>query len=179
MTSSVVTTGWETGKGIIVGGLVPAVAAGVLTAGVIAFGGLLTGAGVAAMFTGAAGTASMIAIAAFSAAAFAGLGTLGAIVGGVVGLFKGGSRISREKQTYQAKVMQHAPIIEARMENAKMAGYEAGVQDAQQAMVRQLQYASLQQEMNKNEAACGKCVSHVANELQRRETAAAAGKQIG
>lgn len=179
ITSSVVTTGWETGKGAIVGGLVPAIAAGALTAGVIAAGGALTGVGVAAMFTGAAGTASMIAIGAFAAAAFAGLGTIGAIVGGVIGVLKGGSRIGREKHAYADKAAQRSGVLEAKVHQAQMMGYEAGVQDAQQAMVRQLQYASLQDKMHQDEVACGKCVSHVAKEMQRRDTQAATGKQIG
>lgn len=194
--SAIATTAWTAGKygigGAILAGLAGAVVLGSIAAlGVAAVGAVagLLGAGSAA-----AAVTSGIGMAAIGIASFLGFGgaltTTGGIAavtaGGLMGLFKGGRRVGNERQAYQDKMEHRAPLRQHRMEQAQemgmQQGYMQGLQDGQQMVVnkiRELQYAALQQQMDKDKAACCKPGPHAQAEMKRREAAAAAGQQIG
>lgn len=194
--SAIATTAWTAGKygigGAIVAGLVgAAVFGGIAALGVAAAGAV---AGLLGVGGAAAAVTSTIGMAAIGIASFLGFGgaltTTGGIAaitaGGLMGLFKGGRRVTHERQAYQDRVENRAPAHHGRLENAAEAsmqqGYMQGLQDGQQMVVnkiRELQYAALQQQMDKDKTACAAKGPHVQAEMKRRETAAAAGQQIG
>lgn len=181
--SGLATTGYTVGKDAIIGGLVPAVVSAALTVGIIA---LVAG---TAAFTGGALAVTMGAAAITGVAGFAWGGVVGAAIGGVLGLFSGANRVSAEKSAFNDKLATHALANQGlkrhAMEAAAQHGYQAGIQDGANMVVnklREAQYAAIQQNMaeaqQKNDIACGKCVSHAAKEQQRREATAAAGIQL-
>lgn len=203
--------------GAIVAGLVgAAVVGGIAALGVAAIGAALGAAGIiggtAATATSAAvaATAGSGALAAMGSgvgalaigiASFLGFGgalsTVGGVAtvtaGGLLGLFKGGRRVGLERQAYQDKAGHAAPhqnrlahVAEASMQH----GYMQGVQDGQQMVVaklRELQMASLNQQMETDKVACQAQTNvvceakgpHVQAEIKRREAAATTGQHIG
>lgn len=197
--SAVVTTGWETVKGGLVGWLATAVIGAAITGGLVIGAAALVGAllpgsitalgAAGAMITGGGAAVTAIASIIGGVTTASTYGTAGAVIGGVLGLLKGGSRVSHESQTFREKMAARSHAAGARLEHAHQLGaqqgYMMGVQDGQQMVVnklREMQYAMIQEQMAQAQGAahCGtpKC-SHVETEMKRRETAAATGQQIG
>lgn len=185
MGSSLTTAGWSAGKWAIVGAVVPALLAG-LAVGGIAYAGmaLVTGGGasaIGAFLASKAGVATVIGGLA-AVGAFAYSATWGAVIGGVTGLLKGGSRISAEKQRYEEKVAHRHHNAAAQMQQAAMAGmqqgYEQGMQDGQQLVVNKLREA--QEQMLMAHAKGGHAhMSKVEALNKERAAQAAATPQVG
>jgi hypothetical protein len=183
-TSAAATVGW----GVVKGGLAGALVVGL---GSALLGGLVIG-GIASMLPVIAGAATTIGIIGgivTGISAFGSAGTIGTVVGGILGALSGGSRIHKENSAFREKMENGASHQAVKQQNASLAGmqqgYMVGFQEGQQSVVSQLQRA--QEEMLMAQAApkagfaanCGKCESHAETVIKQRAAQAAAGNQIG
>lgn len=171
-------------RGAVIGGMIASVAAVGLTAifsaatlGMVPVIGATLAAiagGSAALWTGTA-TAAFLG-AKWGAAIGAGFGILGA--DNAVRAAEEKRQIDQERRAMHSGMGGPAP---AQMQQVAQTAYMAGMQEGQQATVnkiRELQFAALHQEMEKNKAACAAQGPHAQAEIKRREAAAAAGQQI-
>ncbi len=172
--STVSTTGWETVKGGIAGALAVGAIGAVL-------GGLVVGGATAIFFSGTAALiAGGITAGVTGLAALVGGGTLGAAIGGLLGLAKGADKVSHENQVYRDRMDRKSHKREVEVNNAGMAGmqqgYQAGFAEGQQYMVNQLRALQEQQLMAQAVQEKG---GHAAKIAKQREAQAATGQQIG
>ncbi len=185
VTTSLATTGLETAKGGILGalavGLIGAAASALLVGGAIV--------GVAAIF-GAAAAAVVPAVVLGSAAgvlggaaSLVGGGTVGGALGVIMGFVKGRSRVGAENRAYENKaahenqtaLLQQRAIAEAGMQQ----GYALGFQEGQMDIVGQIQQAQMAQNAGSHAAKCTKCDSKVETLAKQRQAQAANGPQVG
>lgn len=178
--SALMTAGWETAKGGIVGALVA------LAIGAAVVGGIFAAFGAPALVTG---------IAAAIGAGVTGIYglTFGTVAGGLIGMVRGGSRVSRENESFRDRVEHRGQMHAAHRNTAEMAGmqkgYMMGFQEGQQYIVTQLQHA--QEQMLVEQAAqakapeggfAEKCAAkascHAEAVVKGREAQAAAGPQV-
>jgi len=178
--SGAATTAWETVKGVVKGAIFLPVAGAVVGGAAFALIGLVTSAPLSLAAVGFGALAGGLFGAAVDAYAMPYLAT----VGGILGVFKGGKRVSAESQAYQEKLELHQRAGLSKLEYAAQAGaaqgYAMGRQQGQQegAMMvaeklREMQYAQLAQKMGPAKG------MHVAAEEQRRAEAAKASPQLG
>lgn len=173
VSSTVTTAAWGGVKGAAKGlGLLLAVPA-VLAGGIA----LLAGVGWAAAAMWAVGTAVAVGVGAAFSAPF--LGTAAAVFGGggaLMGLAKGGDKISRENASFRDRMEHRLNRREAELNAAGQQGYQMGVIDAQNAIANQLRAAQEQMLMAsaQPQLAAG---GHTARIQQQREAAALAVPQ--
>jgi hypothetical protein len=140
-TTSAMATGLTgAAKGAVKGVLTVGAAGGILSALVAAPIALFAGGTVAT-----AATAAGIAFLAAGIVTAVAVGSWGAIIGGLFGMAKGGSKVTAEKVAYQKRAEQRAHTREIETNNQQMVGmqqgYQAGFQEGQQYVVAQLQAA--------------------------------------
>lgn len=199
--SSTATTGWETAKGGVVGALAVGIIGALVAAtgvGIAVLGGAaligaiapgITAAGAVAAMTIPAAIASTVAGIAGGVSSLTGGGLIGGAVGAVVGFINGRSRVAKERATYeehaagrrQDALIQGNQIAMVGMQQ----GYAMGYQQGQQRIVSEIQ--AMQEQMIREEMAkkgahaskCSACASKAETILKQREARANAAPQVG
>jgi len=183
-----------------------ALAVGALVGGAALTGGLLslfhisTASTAAGFLWGGAGTALTVGAGVIGAIGGVAFGTVPALLGGLFGLAKGGSRVSNEKEAYREYAQTVSQTRQQKLTRqitdaeiaAEQRGYVVGAQDAEAHIANQLQTMAMQQQSALTQAeqttgnAAGavatataeakcECGPHSKAVLDQRQASAAAG----